>query len=874
MLSATALDADTSNTAPRRRHGAASADDSHVDGHSAAADLEQERSNLAKAYDWFLEANRRGSHELTRTRPLTSPDTEEVRVVSCQSGYGHAALDADALFMSVWQDSFSPGPTTAKLDPAPKRALDIGCGVYAQWILAAAQTVGWEATRFVGLDLAPVLVPLATLPPEIRSRVLFIQQDFLHTLRFSDGAFDYIRCSGVADYIPEPNWDPLIEELKRCLAPGGTLEIVAASSRPIPPPPSLRKEFDAILQKRFLSVNLRSLLPATLAMNDMQRIHHVRGRTVRAPRLPLDRSGPAVTPEDAEVKGRVLLAATAHYTASQTAALAQVIAQARAASLPRASPFSDEAAQRQPDSALRPSLNDQRELEALLRDSTANMHKMASISALMASQWGWTSRVDEEMAVQLHDHLHAAEHYVLETAQVSYRFENGTAIPSLPGRELAERLEENLKDLFLLAVASCAAGAVYHALTARFDEKTRKRALSIGGSALFCMVGLFIMAFPEQLGVRYFGSFLTIMGCQANVPAVIAYQNNNILSHSRRAVAGARTIGARGVGGIIAFTVYRQKDFPKYIPGLEFGFDSTSDEVAVHYAPQIEGKTVLITGVSPNGLGAEAAAAIAQQKPKLLILAGRSSDKIAQTQKTLAELAPGIETKPLILDLASLKKARQAGEEVESWCLAIDVLINNAGVMAVAEREVTEDGYEVQFASNHLGPFVFTTTILPSLKRAPAPRIVNVSSWGHHISPVIFDDINAEKSYDKWARYGQSKTANILFAIGLAKRGLCAVSLHPGAIRTELLRHLTREDELAMGFIKEDGSVGDRFKFKNLKQGAATHIVAAFEPSLQDRGGIYLDDCQIQPDVEAYAVDHENAERLWTLSEELSNVNH
>ena len=96
--------------------------------------------------------------------------------------------------------------------------------------------------------------------------------------------------------------------------------------------------------------------------------------------------------------------------------------------------------------------------------------------------------------------------------------------------------------------------------------------------------------------------------------------------------------------------------------------------------------------------------------------------RVRQTQETIAKLAPGVGTKPLILDLASLKKVRQAGEEVESWGIAIDVLINNAGVMALAERELTEDGYEVQFASNHLGPSLFTTTILPSLKRAPAPR--------------------------------------------------------------------------------------------------------------------------------------------------------
>lgn len=302
----------------------------------------------------------------------------------------------------------------------------------------------------------------------------------------------------------------------------------------------------------------------------------------------------------------------------------------------------------------------------------------------------------------------------------------------------------------------------------------------------------------------------------------------------------------------------------------EFGTHTTANDVSQHYAPQIEGKTVLVTGVSPGGLGAEAAAAIAVQNPKLLILAGRSPDKLRQTQENIAKLAPGVKTKPLILDLASLKQVRQAAQEVESWDIAIDVLINNAAVMSIPQRELSEDGYELQFASNHLGPFLFTNTILPSLKRATAPRVVSVSSWGHHQSPVNFDDINWEKSYDKFATYGQSKTANILFAIGLSSKcGVCAVSLHPGLIRTDLWRHLTREDQLAVGLINEDGSNGDRFPYKNLQEGAATHVVAAFEPTLQDHAGVYLDDCQIQPEVEAYAVDKGNAERLWTVSEEL-----
>ena len=168
----------------------------------------------------------------------------------------------------------------------------------------------------------------------------------------------------------------------------------------------------------------------------------------------------------------------------------------------------------------------------------------------------------------------------------------------------------------------------------------------------------------------------------------------------------------------------------------------------------------------------------------------------------IAELAPDVEIKTLIVDLSSLKQARQAGEEVELWSIAVDVLINNAGIMAIPERELTEDGYEAHFATNHLGPLVFTTTILPSLRRASSPRIVNVSSWGHHMSPVLFGNLNAEKSYEKFARYGHSKTANTLFAVALTRRGLCAVSPHPGVFRTALLRHSTREDAVAMG---EDG---------------------------------------------------------------------
>ncbi|POY70873.1 hypothetical protein BMF94_6050 [Rhodotorula taiwanensis] len=124
------------------------------------------------------------------------------------------------------------------------------------------------------------------------------------------------------------------------------------------------------------------------------------------------------------------------------------------------------------------------------------------------------------------------------------------------------------KNSLLLSAPPYVTAALYTAISAHFSDRTRQRATFIGGSALLCMVGLLIMAFTKPLGVRYFGSFLTIAGCQANVPAVIAYQNNNILSHSKRSVASALTIGGGGIGGIMASLVYRQVDYPKYIPGL------------------------------------------------------------------------------------------------------------------------------------------------------------------------------------------------------------------------------------------------------------------------------------------------------------------
>jgi NAD(P)-dependent dehydrogenase (short-subunit alcohol dehydrogenase family) len=204
----------------------------------------------------------------------------------------------------------------------------------------------------------------------------------------------------------------------------------------------------------------------------------------------------------------------------------------------------------------------------------------------------------------------------------------------------------------------------------------------------------------------------------------------------------------------------------------------------------------------------------------------------------------------------------------------IDVLINNAGVMACPFAK-TADGFELQFGSNHLGHFLATCLLVPALRRGTASRIVSLSSRGHHMSPVVFEDIHFERRpYDKWQSYGQAKTANVLFAVGLERRlgksGIHAYAVHPGAIVTELGRHLQPED---IQFLQARSR---GMQFKSVEQGAATEVFSATAPELEGRGGLYLEDCHVAATndaadaldgVKSYALDPQLAERLWDLSE-------
>ena len=312
----------------------------------------------------------------------------------------------------------------------------------------------------------------------------------------------------------------------------------------------------------------------------------------------------------------------------------------------------------------------------------------------------------------------------------------------------------------------------------------------------------------------------------------------------------------------------------------QFGFESTADEVLE--GKDLSGQTILITG-GYSGLGQETARALAA-KGAHVILSGRDATKLAATADEIATTT-GAQVDTLVCDLASLESIRAAGEEARRRFEHIDVLINNAGVMAAPEGR-TADGFETQFGTNHLGHFLLTRELMPLLEKGGAQRIVNLSSRGHHLGGVDFNDPNyRHRDYDKWQAYGQSKTANVLFTRGLedrfAAKGIHAYAVHPGGIQTNLGRHMTEQDRAWMmgRMTKLAGESPNAVPrgFKTIPQGAATTVWAATASELEGRGGLYTEDCHVAEidgtdpagGVRSYALDKDDADRLWSLSEEL-----
>lgn len=316
---------------------------------------------------------------------------------------------------------------------------------------------------------------------------------------------------------------------------------------------------------------------------------------------------------------------------------------------------------------------------------------------------------------------------------------------------------------------------------------------------------------------------------------------------------------------------------------LHSGFAAASTASDVVAGRDLTGLTAIVTG-GHSGLGLETARVLALAGAHVIV-AARDTGKARDAVQGIS----GIDVEALdLMDPASIDAF---ATRFLARGMPLNLLINNAGIMAPPLQRDSQ-GHESQFATNHLGHFRLTGKLWPALRQAggtTGARVVSVSSGGHRIAGIDFDDPHFERrGYDKWQAYGQSKTANALFAVELDRRGAAhgvrAFSLHPGAIFTPLQRHMTLDDYRALGALDENGNLrsGADAGFKTVEQGAATSLWCATSPLLNGRGGLYCEDCDVAPmfsgnpqdrrGVSAWAVDTALARRLWDLSEELTGL--
>lgn len=300
---------------------------------------------------------------------------------------------------------------------------------------------------------------------------------------------------------------------------------------------------------------------------------------------------------------------------------------------------------------------------------------------------------------------------------------------------------------------------------------------------------------------------------------------------------------------------------------------STAAEVAA--AADVKSKTVVFTG-GYAGIGLEAVKALSGAGAHIIA-------PVRTPEKAEAALA-GLDVEAVRLDLFEPDSVAEGAKAIRALAPdGIDILVNNAGVMATPLRRNSK-GWESQFATNHLGHFALFAHLSDLLLKREGARVVALSSIAHRICDVELDDWNFDAGeYHKWVAYGRAKSANALFALGLndryEDRGLKAYSVHPGGIMTDLQRDMDREEMIAMGWMDEAGVLNE--EFKTPEQGASTTLWAATSPLLNDRGGVYCEDCNIAapnpPEGVFYGVqphvrNAETAEKLWALSEEITGL--
>ena len=314
---------------------------------------------------------------------------------------------------------------------------------------------------------------------------------------------------------------------------------------------------------------------------------------------------------------------------------------------------------------------------------------------------------------------------------------------------------------------------------------------------------------------------------------------------------------------------------------LNSGFGAKSEPSEILDGINLSGKTAIVTG-GYSGIGIETTRALSEAGANVIIPARRTEEAMVALD--------GIIPKDHIfeMDLSDLDSIKRFTDLVKNN-LSLSILINNAGIMACPESK-TSNGWDLQFAVNHIGHFVLTHELIDSMDQSSGARIINLSSTAHKFSGICWDDIHFLNSYDKWVSYGQSKTATSLFSIELDRRfkdkNIRSFAVHPGGIFTPLQRHLQQEEMVAMGWLNEDGSLSELAKagFKSSTQGASTSLWAATSSQLDNKGGLYCENCDVanlaggSPEeryfgVRDWAVDSDEAKKLWHSTEKmLANI--
>lgn len=317
---------------------------------------------------------------------------------------------------------------------------------------------------------------------------------------------------------------------------------------------------------------------------------------------------------------------------------------------------------------------------------------------------------------------------------------------------------------------------------------------------------------------------------------------------------------------------------PQHPIGSGFSAETTAAQVIC--GVDLSGKNAIVTG-GYSGIGLETTRTLLSVGAKVIVPARDLS-------KAKRALAPMLDVIADTLDLMDPISIDAFANRFVGTGQALHILVNNAGIMA---NPLTRDarGYESQFSTNHLGHFQLTARLWPALVRAKGARVVSLSSIGHRRAPVDFADPNFEhRQYDRWVAYGQSKTANALFAVSLDTIGephdIRAFSVHPGGVITDLVRYMSADELRAYGVLDEHGQpiIDPARNMKTSEQGAATSIWCATSPQLKGLGGVYCENCDIAVPVSGdsqelrgvrpWAIDRESAGKLWKLSEKMTGV--